>query len=233
MSEYLAALLLGFSFGNLWLCALLVFSLQTTNRSTCAGYLLGRFIAICILCALISFMGRYIALERNVLNLLSGIILLLFSFYLAATRIFNWSIPGTRKHKNEGDEPDNCSGVCKICVSEEPEFEALTRQARLAYRKTVDKESVAGFTVGMSIGAVRGASMCVKLAVLVPILLGVSVFKGLIIGVVFSLSSSIYPVLGFILGAFAVKLLAYKKWLFFVSCTFLGLFGMRYILMAL
>ena len=40
MSDYWVAVLLGFSFGNLWVCALLVFSLQTTNRSTCAGYLI-------------------------------------------------------------------------------------------------------------------------------------------------------------------------------------------------
>ena len=191
MSEYLTALLLGFSFGNLWLCALLVFSLQATNRSTCGGYLVGRFIAICILCTAISAAGRYIEVERDVLNFLSGIILILFSFYLAATRIFNWELPGTKVHTSEGDKPEDCSGLCKICVSEEPEFEPITRQARLKYNKSVDKEAVAGFTVGMTIGAMRGASMCAKLAVLVPILLGVPVIKGLFVGVVFSHDSAL------------------------------------------
>ena len=57
MNDYVVATLVGFSFGNLWLCALLVFSLQTTNRSTCAGYLVGRILAIIALSVVIAEVG--------------------------------------------------------------------------------------------------------------------------------------------------------------------------------
>lgn len=233
MNDYLVALLLGFSFGNLWLCAILVFSLQTTNRSTCGGYLLGRFIAISILSVAVAAVGKFVSLDRNLLNVLSGLLLIAFSLYLAATRILNWKLPLSNPHVHEGEKPEQCSGICKVCVSEKPEFEPLTRQARIGMKKTVTKESVAGFSVGMSIGAMRGASMCGKLAILVPILLNVPVFKALVIGLIFSLSSSIYPLLGFILGAFAVRLLSYKKWLFGISCAFLAVFGLRYMILGL
>ena len=233
MNDYLVALLLGFSFGNLWLCAILVFSLQTTNRSTCCGYLLGRFIAISVLSVAVAAVGRFVSLDRNLLNVLSGLLLLAFSLYLTATRILNWKLPWSKPHVHQGERPEQCSGICNICVSEEPEFEPLTRQARAEMKRSVNKESVAGFSVGMSIGAMRGASMCGKLAILVPILLSAPVFKALVIGVIFSLSSSIYPLLGFILGAFAVKLLSFKKWLFGISCVFLAVFGLRYLLLGL
>ena len=232
-NDYLVALLLGFSFGNLWLCAILVFSLQSTNRATCGGYLLGRFIAIVILSVAVAAVGKFVSLDRNLLNLLSGLLLLAFSLYLVVTRILNWKLPWSKPHVHEGEKPEQCSGICNICVSEEAEFEALTRQARTEMKRAVTKESVAGFSVGMSIGAMRGASMCGKLAILVPILLGVPVSKAFVIGLIFSLSSSIYPILGFVLGAFAVKLLSYKKWLFGVSCAFLAVFGLRYILLGL
>ena len=233
MNDYLVALLIGFSFGNLWLCAILVFSLQTTNRSTCCGYLLGRFIAISVLSVAVAAVGRFVSLDRNLLNVLSGLLLLAFSLYLTATRILNWKLPWSKPHVHQGERPEQCSGICNICVSEEPEFEPLTRQARAEMKRSVNKESVAGFSVGMSIGAMRGASMCGKLAILVPILLSAPVFKALVIGVIFSLSSSIYPLLGFILGAFAVKLLSFKKWLFGISCVFLAVFGLRYLLLGL
>lgn len=233
MNEYLTALLLGFSFGNLWLCVILVFSLQATNRSTCAGYLLGRFIALISLSVVIAALGKYISLDKDILNLLSGSLLIAFSLYLTATRIFNWGLPWTKPQVHDGERPEQCSGICKICVSVEPEFEPLTRQTRIEMKKKVNKEVVAGFAVGMSLGTVRGATMCSKLAILVPILLSVPITKALGIGVIFSLSSSIYPLLGFFLGAFALKLLSYKKWLFGISCVFLTLFGVRYIVKGL
>ncbi len=232
MNEYIAALLLGFSFGNLWLCAILVLTLQVANRSTCGGYLVGRFIAICALCAAVSALGRFVSLDRSVLNLVSGLLLIGFSLYLAATRIFNWQLPGTKPHVHEGESPAHCSGSCKICVSEEPEYEALTRQARLKFHKRVEGRTMAGFGVGLSLGAVRGASMCGKLVVLTPMLLSAPVGKGVMLGAVFSLASSIYPLLGFTLGAFAVKLLDYKRILFAVSCLFLGVIGFKYLFMA-
>jgi hypothetical protein len=48
------------------------------------------------------------------------------------------------------------------------------------------------------------------------------------IGLTFSVSSSLYPLLGFLLGSVALKLVTYKRWLFGVSCAMLAAFGVRY-----
>ncbi len=249
MSDYWVAVLLGFSFGNLWVCALLVFSLQTTNRSTCAGYLIGRVLAIIALSVVIAAVGKMVFVPQGTLNIISGLLLIGFSSYLAATRLFKWVPPWKKPPPPHGDD-ENCDHDCntcpahghveymqacgecdskKVCEAEEPEVEPLTRQARVKWNRDVKEEKVSGFAVGASIGAIRGVTMCHKLVVLVPILLTASLFKAFGLGISFSLSSTIYPLLGFTFGAFALKLVKYKKWLFAVSCILLILAGARYL----
>jgi len=249
MSDYWVAVLLGFSFGNLWICALLVFSLQTTNRSTCAGYLIGRILAIIALSVVIAAVGKMVFVPQGVLNIISGLLLIGFSTYLAATRLFKW-VPPWKKAQPSLANGENCDKECntcpahghveymracadcntsKICEAEEPEVEPLTRQARVKWSRKVSEDKISGFALGASIGALRGATMCHKLVVLVPILLTASMFKAFGLGLSFSLSSTIYPLLGFAFGAFALKLIKYKKWLFAVSCVLLILAGARYL----
>ncbi len=255
MSDYLAAVVLGFSFGNLWVCALLVFSLQTTNRASCAGYLVGRIIAITLLAVAVALIGRMVYVPRAVLELLSGIFLISFGFYLAATRLFKWA-PSWKKppHAHLGSTGD-CEHDChscptaghheyqdacsecakdKICEAEEPEVEPLTRDARVVWRRKVDEKiKMSGFSVGVAIGALRGATMCHKLVVLIPILLSAPLFKALGLGLTFSLSSTIYPLIGFAFGAFALKLVGFKKQLFTVSCVLLVANGLYYLIRGL
>ena len=254
MSDYLTAIVLGFSFGNLWVCALLVFSLQTTNRSSCAGYLVGRIIAITILAVAVALIGRMIYVPKSMLDLLSGGFLLAFGFYLAATRLFKWAPPWKAPPRGHLDSEDGCGHDChscptaghheyrdacsdcakdKICEAEEPEVEPLTREARVAWKREVDEKEMSGFSVGMVIGAMRGATMCHKLVVLIPILLSVSMYKAFGLGLTFSLSSTIYPLIGFAFGAFALKLVRYKKQLFMVSCVILVFNGLYYIIRGL
>ncbi|MEA2063805.1 MAG: hypothetical protein U9P14_08925 [Gemmatimonadota bacterium] len=252
MSDFWVAVLLGFSFGNLWVCALLVFSLQTTNRMTCGGYLAGRILAITALSVVVAAIGKVVVVPYSLLNVLSGLLLIGFSVYLAATRLFRWMPPWKKSqpvHSHEGEndcDPHDCSTcptaghheyqqACsdctgsKICEAEEPDVEPLTRQARVAWRRKVDQEKFSGFAVGAMIGALRGATMCHKLVILVPILLSASIVKSLGLGLAFSLSSTIYPLLGFVFGEFALKMIKYKKLLFAVSCILLIFAGGRYL----
>jgi ABC-type nickel/cobalt efflux system permease component RcnA len=255
MSDYLAAVVLGFSFGNLWVCALLVFSLQTTNRASCAGYLVGRIIAIILLSIAVAIIGRMVFVPRTVLELLSGIFLISFGIYLAATRLFKWAPPWKKAPHGHQDASGECEHDChscptaghheyqdacsdcakdKICEAEEPEVEPLTREARVAWHRKVDGEmEMSGFSVGMVIGALRGTTMCHKLVVLIPILLSASLYKALGLGLAFGLSSSIYPLIGFAFGAFALKLVKFKKQLFAVSCVLLIANGLYYLVRGL
>jgi len=250
MEDYLVPLLLGFSFGNLWICALLVFSLQTTNRSTCGGYLVGRAVTIVALSVLVSLLGHVVHVEPGVLNLISGSFVLLFAAYLAATSIFDW-VPPWKRARAERRDHQSCDGNCancpthehpeyadvcsacsddpRLCSAEEPELEPLTRGARELRGRAVAQSRSTGFFTGIALGSLRGAAMCSKLTVLVPVLLGAPVGRAVGMGLTFSVSSSIYPLLGFAVGSFALKLVRYKRWLFGVSCAMLAVLGIYYI----
>ena len=152
MSDYLVPLLLGLSFGNLWICALLVFSLQTTSRSTCGGYLVGRALTIAALSVLVSLVGRVIEVDLDTLSVVSGVFLVVFAAYLAATQVFGWVPPWKRGLVRRQADGPGCDGDCetcpthdqpafadacsscaddpRLCTAEEPELEPLTRSAR-------------------------------------------------------------------------------------------------------
>jgi hypothetical protein len=251
MEDYLVPLLVGFSFSNLWICALLVFSLQTTNRSTCGGYLVGRALTIVVLSVAVSLLGRVVNPQPGVLNLVSGVFLLVFATYLAATSLFDWVPPWRRSKVTTPGDQGACDGRCegcaahqdpklaeacaacgddpRLCAAEEPELAPLTRGARQRRGRRVEPSRRGGFVAGMALGSLRGAALCSKLAVLVPVLLGVPLGRAVGMGVTFSVSSSIYPLLGFVAGAFALKLVRYKRWLFGASCAAMAGFGVYYL----
>ena len=255
MNEILSALLLGFSFGNLWLCVLLVFSLQTTNRATCGGYLLGRVVAILGLSLVAALAGKLVPLEKPVLNLVSGALLAGFAAYLAATRLGSWVPPWRQPrpalaHASAGPAHGSCDGHCqscptrtvhmyakacqecgdsKLCAAEEPAVEPLTRDARRLWQRRVPEAQSRGFAFGIGVGALRGAALCGKLAVLLPLLAQASAPKALGIGLAFSLSSSIYPLLGIFFAKLALRFLRFKRALFVTSCAFLAVAGVLYL----
>ena len=255
MSDYLVPLLLGLSFGNLWICALLVFSLQTTSRSTCGGYLVGRALTIAALSVLVSLVGRVIEVDPDTLSVVSGVFLVVFAAYLAATQVFGWVPPWKRGLVRRQADGPGCDGDCetcpthdqpafadacsscaddpRLCTAEEPELEPLTRSAREGRGREVPRSGPSGFAAGLALGSVRGAALCSKLTVLVPVLLGAPVGRALGMGLTFSISSSIYPLMGFAAGAFALKLVGYKRWIFIVSCATLVVLGVVYLVRGL
>jgi len=255
MQDLLSATALGFSFGNLWMCVLLVFTLQQTNRSTCAGYLLGRFLAIIGFALVVAIVGSFISIEKKPLHLISGVLLLGISFYFLFTRVIDMKdILRSRKPvvsmavSHEGCQHDcnSCPAVkaeeyksmCSscdstLCEAEQPEVESLTRGSRLIWNKPTTLESNGGFVAGMMLGAIRGVALCNKMVVLIPMLLTATMAKAAVLSVGFGISSSVYPLLGFLFGGLALKFVRFKKTLFIVSCSLMILLGFRYLFIGL
>ncbi len=257
MQDLLSAIALGFSFGNLWLCVLLVFTLQQTNRQTCAGYLIGRFLAILGFSMIIAIIGSYVKIDKKTLHLISGSLLLLISTYFLLTRVVNIGInfrflsakaPVLAVTNHDGCQHDckSCPAVkadeyksmcsscdSSLCEAEQPEVEVLTRSSRTIWRKPSKMESRGGFVAGLSLGAVRGVALCNKMVVLVPMLLTASAAKAAVVSVGFGVSSPVYPLLGFFFGGLALKFVRFKKALFLLSCSVMILFGFRYLFIGL
>jgi hypothetical protein len=253
LSDVLAAFFLGLSFGNLWLCALLVFSLQTTNRLTCAGYLVGRAAALLALAVAVAAVGQLVVPDHRWLNLASGVLLVGFSVHLAATQLLGWVPPWGRTRAPQ-DHSSPCNGACescptrevphladvcadcaddKACAAEEPEVEALTRSARGRWGRDVTPDRRSGFAYGAALGALRGAALCGKLIVLLPMLIGSTIPRAVGVAAAFTLSSSLYPLAGFLFGSFALRLVPFKRRLFAFGCVLLACTGGFYLLRGL
>ncbi len=249
MEGLLTAAGLGLSFGNLWICVLLVFSLQTANRATAAGYLAGRAAALVALCALVALLGQAVPIPPLLLHAVSGLFLLGFAVYLLALHVFSWVPPWKRAATTTpaaGPDCDHHCATCSlrknpaahaacadcgdhgICAAEEPEVRDLATPARRLHGKAGPQETAAvGFGPGVILGVLRGAALCGKLVVLLPLLLTASVPEAAAMGAVFALTSSLYPLLGFVFGAFALRVVRLKKPVFWASSLFLAFLGAR------
>ena len=240
-NDYLSAILIGLTYGNLWVCALLVFSLQTTKKLTSAGFLLGRSIAILALALVITFIGRMVNIPFWLLQILSGLVVVGYAVYTIVRFVI-------LRRKNENNHPhtacvddyshsdcQNCPihqnneyhKYCDSCGDESCLYE--TNEFRSVGRRSHSAAATSGFFFGLTVGALRGGVLCSKLLILAPILTRSSLPKSLTITLLFILSSSIYPILGLFLGKAALRFVKFKKALIISGAAALLLVGCLYI----
>ncbi|MBR6060446.1 MAG: hypothetical protein IKP67_00100 [Spirochaetales bacterium] len=238
-NDYLSAILIGLTYGNLWVCALLVFSLQTTKKLTSVGFLLGRSIAILALALVITFIGRMVNIPFWLLQILSGLVVVGYAVYTIVRFVI-------LRRKNENNHPhtacaddyshsdcQNCPihqnneyrKYCDSCGDEACLYE--TSEFRSVGRRSAAAKS--GFVFGLTVGALRGGVLCSKLLILAPILTRSSLLKSMIISIIFILSSSIYPILGLFVGKAALRFVKFKKALIISGAAALLLVGGLYI----
>ncbi|MBR6201121.1 MAG: hypothetical protein IKQ61_12760 [Spirochaetales bacterium] len=237
-NDYLSAILIGLTYGNLWVCALLVFSLQTTKKLTSAGFLLGRSIAILTLSVAVTFIGRVINIPFWLLHLMSGAAVIGYAVYTIVRFVILRRKENHAPHCLQADSAaeHNCS-ACPIsanseyrkycdscgdesCLYETSEFRSVGRRSSAAVKS--------GFLFGVTVGALRGGVLCSKLLILAPILTRSLLPKSLTITLLFILSSSIYPILGLFVGKAALRFVKFKKALIISGAAALLLVGAIY-----
>jgi len=244
IADLYSAFLLGLTFSNIWICALVIFSLQTSSRKTSAGYILGRFVGIVSLVFVFHLIGEKLRISATVIDIFSGMTILIFGIYFIVK--FSRSskkVDSGRYHKHFTEKCEHDCNSCIItqkpeiykfcescaedrnfCSSEDAQIEPLTRSARSIWGKNIsEKDSNNGFLAGIMLGILRGTAMCGRLAILLPLTLKGSVFHSLIVGTGFALSSSIYPVIAILLGDQILKLVKYRNILIYINSAFLVL----------
>jgi hypothetical protein len=250
MADLTAGALLGLSLGNAWICALVVFALRTADRAACGGYLAGRFLGVLGFVFAFWLLGGLWQPPHRLLNLASGVVLLLFLVYYVLTYRFGWrpfaraAGHGAATHHgasaaDHGACTHDCascpvhgdaalSGYCsdcgdteKSCSAEDIQVSALTRAARRKWGRPAAGEELAGFGSGFALGALRGSAMCGRLIVLLPLVLSGSLPHALGVGAAFALTSTIYPVLGMLLGGVVLRAVPHRKLVFDASAVLL------------
>ena len=237
MNDLITATLVGLSFGNLWLCVLLTYTLQTTNRKVCLGFLIGRLISVFTLATIVSLIGKLLPIPLALLQIISGTILLLYSIYICVRYLI---MKGKKEaHHHEGDCSHDCNScfksqtkdICDICHSENGDClaqPAKVQQLNLMSQK--DKKGISAITFGIQLGIFRGSVLCGKLMLLLPLLIHATTFHAVAIALTFTITSSIYPIAGFFLGKLAMKLIHFKKTALSLSTLLLCLISSKYII---
>lgn len=249
MNEVATAALLGLSLGNLWICALVVFALQTSDKWACGGYLVGRFIGILGFVFIFWLIGGMIDIPHAWINVISGLGMLLFVAYFYARYVNGWVPPWASKKAHhhhaaaaDGADHSNCGHDCntcpvhhddewkdhchdcadeKACSAEDFQVEPITRNARVKWGREVSEERVAGFSGGLVLGGIRGSAMCGRLVILLPLVMTGTLGHAALVGGAFALTSTIYPLLGMALGAVILKVLPHRRMIFNVSSLIL------------
>ena len=187
IEELLAAAAVGASLGNAWICALVSLGCSIDSRKAGIAFVAGRFLGLMLLGAAIAAFGLveslnpvYFLATFGVLTMTLGVFVLL----QVLTRHY-WRTHGhslfrflrTGRHSRNADPTMADGGDVSLGT---------------------DSNAKAAYVFGL--GVARGATPCVKIMVLAPLL--ISVDFGLAIGmvVVFAVASTIYPVIGFLSG---------------------------------
>ena len=188
IEELLAAAAVGASLGNAWVCALLALGTSIDSRRGGIAFIAGRFLGLMVLGAAIAGLGLvqdlnpvYFLVTFGVLTIALGVFVLLR--ILTRHSKVKHGRPLTRllhggRRRGEGHRAVMADGG-------EIDFEADSR-SKTAYI--------------FFLGIVRGATPCVKMMVLAPLLISVDFGLALGMVLVFAVASTIYPVIGFLSG---------------------------------
>ena len=179
----------------------------------CAAFIGGRFAGIMALGIVIALFGWYMDFSSQtmillfaVLSLIFGVLVLLFPKGLARLRLLRHCEAGgcgsscdTAQSQEDGSVHDCSScGASGSCAMEPSQAGSLATVQGHHTRR--EKYQGLGTTSVLFLGFVRGATPCLKMLLLVPLILTLPFPDAMLLTVVFALSSTIYPTIG-ILGA--------------------------------
>jgi ABC-type nickel/cobalt efflux system permease component RcnA len=250
MADLYTAILLGLSFSNIWICALVIFSLQTSHKSTGAGYIIGRFAGIIVFVVLFHIAGNSIKISAFYLDMLSAISVLMFGIYF----IYKYSrgqVEEGHYHNLHTKISEICEHNCNTCIisknpeihkycedcsdkerdcsSEDIQIEPLTREARRLWGKNSYGAQKSGLLFGLFLGLLRGSAMCGRLIILLPLAIKGTLLNSILVGFSFALSSSIYPLAILIFGDYILRLVKHRRAIIIANSLFLILISFHYI----
>jgi threonine/homoserine/homoserine lactone efflux protein len=194
-SLLVAAALIGLSFQNSFTCVLLTFSASAGQGFRAGiGFVAGRLLGVLILGSVFALIGSMIEIDtRSMLYLFGGITVVLGGLLL-------WNPPFLSKI---GLGPGCRGGPCRDCDDSAVELKAhdcreCPSKDGCGEKRPPSRWGDLGF---FSVGLVRGATPCLKVMLLVPLLVTLPFLQGAAITATYALTSSIYPIVGIALAS--------------------------------
>jgi cytochrome c biogenesis protein CcdA len=218
-SLLMAAALIGLGFQNSFACVLLTLSASAGQGLRAGiGFILGRLLGILLLGSAIALLGSFIEIDvRAMLYAFGALTALMGILLLWRPRFLSWLWKergcgngecGECREDHGGDDHD-----CGACPSRDgcPENDRTSKRKGLL--KLQDKAGIGGFFI---VGLARGATPCLKLMLLVPLLITLTFLEGGALIAIYAITSSVYPIVGIALASI-VRDLSPRKYMPFIS----------------
>jgi cadmium resistance protein CadD (predicted permease) len=188
IEELIVAAAVGVSLGNSWICALLSLSCSIDSRKGGVAFIAGRFLGLVLLGGAIAGLGLVQDLDPVYFLVTFGVLTVALGVFVLIRVLTRHSMV--------------MHGHPLLRLLHRGRYQGRCERAVMADGGQIDFEadSKAKTAYVFLLGVVRGATPCVKIMVLAPLL--ISVDFGLAIGMVliFAVASTIYPVIGFLSG---------------------------------
>jgi hypothetical protein len=201
LAEVLAAAMVGVSFSNSWVCMLLSLGTRTHSKRLAAAFIGGRFVGILALGTLVALFGFFIDIPTRYYTLVFGVITIMFALYIFARHILpKMSLarrfPALRRLRVLG-----CSDCSHMLQETTPDCKTATSHdcSECPQKEHHKNRDVTG-TGGLLYGLLRGATPCLKMLILAPLLITVTFPMAILLTAVFAVASSVYPLIGFLVG---------------------------------
>jgi cytochrome c biogenesis protein CcdA len=202
----IAAAAIGLSFTNAWMCTLVSIGVTADEERSGLNFILGRLIGIILIGMTLALIGAAVQIPPVYFIAVFGILTVIFGIYLLL-RIFDIKInlpffrtkvdDGDGKGKGDGKGPGHDKNKCKNHHGKHGNGEC---------RKSRDFKGKHVFVLGLF----RGATPCLKIMILAPLLITADFWLALAIVIVYGITSTIYPIMGFLFGSLLRKFERYQ-----------------------
>ncbi|MFQ5910488.1 MAG: hypothetical protein ACE5IJ_07180 [Thermoplasmata archaeon] len=185
IGEIVAAMVIGGGLGNSWICALLSLGSSVEGRKSGTAFVAGRFLGLILLGAAIAGLGLLGNLNPTYFLVAFGALSIVLGGYV----LYQALSGGTRPHQGRSKSllPHGRRKHCEEAMANGGE----------ALGGTDSKHKTVSF---FSLGVFRGATPCLEVAVLAPLLISVDFGLAMLMVLAYATVSTIYPIIGMLSG---------------------------------
>lgn len=195
--ELLAAAAVGISFSNAWMCIGLSFGTRGDSAAVGGRFIAGRIIGLVLIGVAISAVGAIMEIPPIYFVGIFAAASVLFGI-LMLVGIYGGPGPLKRRLRHAlGLRRGDGTG----CVG----------SGHRAEEGDAKKKSGLKPAGAFLLGVMRGATPCVKLMVLAPLLIAVGPLWAIVLSLVYALTSSAYPIIGFLLASSVSYIPKYER----------------------
>ena len=199
-------ILVGFGFGNTFLCSLLSLGMTAGQGwKVGAAFLTGRFLGVMALIMVAGLAGWYIDIDARIMLFVLSAVTIVISVLVLLYPSLALKLSILRKCEtgpcSDCDEDEGVSDECTTCPSRKECTSRTDKDdgKRVRGKAGTKPRGFGPFSAAL-VGAVKGATPRVKFFILLPLFLTLPLRDTLLLGSAYALSSSIYPVLGILAG---------------------------------